>query len=493
MSYYVDKYKKYKSKYTELKHGGKLSYINELVKTSTVNGATIYEKLNSQSVIFTDDQRQTISNFVSIVLPNMTINNNKFTQADIDNVSVMGAGAFGVSIYVKNLLIKIIHVSKMSTPDAIIDEMRTLDDIFLAHSDSNPDRKYLSEYFGYLTANNTIGNELNKIDKHLQRNAQLHKNTKIHCNLTSSGKLAINATNIMADVSKSSAVFTNDVVFLFFDKALKDIRSYLSAVKSKMHEQYKLLMSALGTPNEPVVLPKYEDLKTQYLSISARFAKHMSHGIKYMHSLGYIHNDLKLENAVCGRETRDAITLKYQIIDFGLAAKLPTGVDTFNGNMGGTPLYFYNSVFSNRRSFLYDWHCLYIMILDFFSMVDLPASGKTGFVYVGKRPELIPNKAVNTTVNAISFPTYFSNLNRFLYFNIADKIDDRGMRIPVANVLLLLSAAQFIAGSPSLQSLNFMTYRCSIVNDRVALDKIYIRNIKEYENAVMSLIDKLPV
>ena len=98
----------------------------------------------------------------------------------------------------------------------------------------------------------------------------------------------------------------------------------------------------------------YEFLQRNKLSDEMRyyylllFALDVSVGLKYIHSKGYVHNDIKLDNIMIDKNTGvPKMLYKPKIIDFGLSCKIEKGKNSCVYE-GGTPDYIPPEYFRNN-------------------------------------------------------------------------------------------------------------------------------------------------
>lgn len=487
---YLAKYLKYKNKYLLLKSGGSLSFINEIVKPIEINNQTHYKSFGTQSTKFTDEQRQTIHNLIDYILPNLVMNGTNFTKDEIDGIEVMGAGTFGVTIYINDLLIKIVRMGDFTNEDLISNELETLHNIFISTHVIVKGKENLSEYYGYLTSNDIVGKKMDTIDNHIMSSPKLYNTHGIHSTFSeTSQKISINLDNI-----KEKLHFSTDMVFLFMDKSSKDVITFLSDVKKHIFNQQEDYDKLKGSPQEQSAALRLDKLRDNYIYMIKQFVWQIFDGINYLHKLNYIHNDIKLENTVVKRRISIKREMLFQIIDFGLATKLQPGTDILQqGNFGTLP-YYKNSIFETRRSFLYDWHCMYIELLEFFYIVDFGKHTNGDFVYTGPGSDVFQDKNINNSYGITQFDKYNLELRKYLYKNISEIIIDKETRVIFLNILLLLSYAQYIARETSLQNLNFIAPMFEIsVEQGGKIKRVnrIIKNTVEYETYLGNEITKL--
>ena len=314
------KYLKYKKKYLDALSGGKLNFLpcntayNTKCKRDPCHDKSIYlarddnKPICKRSTIFDTNQYESVKSFVDHILPRVKING-AYLQNVAENMHVMSAGEFGVTIYIGSLIIKIIHMVANIQYNAR--EVGILQHIAASH-DYNGYKNNISKYFGFVTSNINFGEQLKPY--------KIYQNNNILSSLPqTSGEVTLNLDEIASEI-----ISTNDnLLFLFMEKARGNLTEYFA---NKLNEK-----------------------KTGI------FVEHITHGLIYLHKLNILHNDIKPDNIV--------YTFKYfQLIDFGLSravkhlSKVPT-------NNVGTPVFFKKTIFEKTRSFYYDWYCLYLSIL----------------------------------------------------------------------------------------------------------------------------------
>lgn len=458
---YREKYKKYKTKYVQLK-GGKLTFINELMKTSIISGIPQYETFQMESARFTDEQRAAVDNLCTKVLPTMTLNGTLIDKKHIDNISAVGAGSFGISVCVGDLLIKIIPFKETTTIGSLAREILTLNDIFITPKLGNPSKEFLSEYYGYMTTNDILGTHLDATDNHLSYNKDLFDKTKIHSNLSQTDR----ALRINIDaLDNADIIGSNQLLFIFSSKSKKDLDSFCSSI-----------MSLRNFKRGPYI---------------TACLKQVSDGLHYLHELRYIHNDIKPTNIVMDYiKTTQPNQVKFKIIDFGLCNKLPPTLLIIPYPNYGTHEYTVNTPFMSTRSFLFDWHCLYITMMHLLNVTDVRFADKDGHKFFGTQLPL------NDSPLGSHFPghddVFFNQLQ--VIMNNAIKMHSKtfGQRLIILNALLCLACAQYV----QFHLINGYPYNVrGVEHDKVKISivtKTPIKTVEEYEIELLrrvSLID----
>ena len=315
------KYLKYKEKYLKQKElcGGKLYFkpCNNVplcgnINCNTGEYALLRMKDNkliemcSRSTVFSKSQLAAINMWGTNVLPFVKINGIKLGNV-YEQLETMYAGTFGVTVYFKKLLVKII---KIENPQQDSLEVLTMQNII-----SSPDFKQnglnISEYYGYMTTNDIFIKNVKVSQSGIDYKTDLPKNGKV-------------LTMDLSEIKKVSFI-DNTLLFLFQDKATENATDFFA--KSAK-------------------------------DIIIDFIVDVTRGLIYLHHIGYIHNDIKPDNVVYTNETK-----YFQLIDFGLSTKYSYNNIKYINYSGGSPAYFLDTIFNSQRSFFYDWHCLYISVL----------------------------------------------------------------------------------------------------------------------------------
>ena len=315
------KYLKYKNKYIEQRGliGGKLNFracngtpLCGNIPCRTGEHALLRLKDNkltemcSHSTVFNKSQLASINMWGTNVLPFVKINGVKLGNA-YDQFETMYAGTFGVTIYFKKLLVKII---KIENPHIDSLEVLTMQKIISA-LDFKQNGSNISEYYGYMTTNDMFTKYVKVLQTGMDYKTDLPKNGKV-------------VTIDMSEIPKISFI-DSSLLFLFQDKATENATNFFS--KSKK-------------------------------DIIIDFILDVMRGLIFMHRIGYIHSDIKPDNVVYTAETQ-----YFQLIDFGLSTNFSYHGKSYISPNGGSPAYFIDTIFKTQRSFYYDWHCLYISVL----------------------------------------------------------------------------------------------------------------------------------
>jgi serine/threonine protein kinase len=343
---YKKKYLKYKNKYENLKGGvlvfdtkqfkekidGKENIINKhrLLKTKMVDENLTYENIDMDSNSFTGEQRRSIETMTNFFFPNIDYDGKKLNYGFIKDVMTIGAGAFGVTIAEKDILIKIFKKDQFS-----IKEIQSLEDLF-----NNPDPalsppESLNRYYGFISGKNVQDLvDLDKIkDENINLIGNVFNNPLFKFNKDQFyKKIKGLGNNDLEDFMKDE--LSNDLIFAFFEKADGDLNYFYKNVLPRLEEKDKVIIA------------------------SQLFAQ-IKEGFDYLHKKRYFaHYDIKAANMVY-KELPGKI--KFQIIDFGGLTKIDENGD---GRITvHTPFYLNGSPYMTMHSYMYDYYCLMFPVL----------------------------------------------------------------------------------------------------------------------------------
>lgn len=254
---------------------------------------------------------------------------------------------------------------------------------------------------------------------------------------------------------------SDSLVFLFLDKAITDAGNYFK------NERIGALVND----------------KLNALVDIAKYALDVYIGIKYLHENGKIHNDLKLQNTVLKRIRTDTQSPLFQIIDFGEILDIRKQ-NVSSGIFGGTLIYFIGSIFERQRSLLYDWHCLYIMLLEIFGLVSY---FKNTVFY--KTPGSVYGFA-NTPVNGVNGhikvlldtdEKISKHINDFMFEQMKKIIgDDMELIIYFTNLMTILSCAQYLE--------EFKNFVICVIDEKHLVKEMKVISVSDYEEILKKFI-----
>jgi hypothetical protein len=250
-------------------------------------------------------------------------------------------------------------------------------------------RKFVTGLSGYFTH---FGTKLN---------AYNIRDTKYNVSVQSDSS-PLQIPQVVHDPTKTNIQVSDDLLFMFLKKGTTDVTHYFNNKST----------------NIKLMLPL--------------FASHVSSGLRYMHHCEFIHNDLKPDNIIFVQTP----TPTFQLIDFGLTISYKYGSTQPTKSNVGSPYMFFNSSFFAERSFLFDWHCLYVSILQILGAMTI---GQYYSIYIDI-DKSSPVKMNGTDLNQYTRIEYISTkirpfiIRTLQYFGITD--------FKFINFMLVLAHAQ---------------------------------------------------
>ena len=329
---------------------------NKLIKSKTdpVTGRLSFQTFDSESNNFSHKQLKSLRILINFVLPNMTFNDQKLGKEFITNVETMGAGSFGITIYYKDIIIKVLHTSPTISADDIIAEINILENLF--RDDANPSPPTMNNYYGFMAGKN-IGNlcRRNTFNTHPANKIKLCSDLfQGHPDFVFSniGKyFSIDEINILKNIEQTLTNdertardqkknnymkndFLDDIVLLFFDKEDGDLDNYIKTIVPTLDNNQKIVMA-----------------KKLLTDIDIAF--------NFMHKTKHVmHFDVKPQNIVYKIGADGSTTFK--LIDFGSVMPIDpvSGLAPYINTY--TPLYFIKTRHENykKQSYMYDRWCL---------------------------------------------------------------------------------------------------------------------------------------
>ena len=252
----------------------------------------------------------------------------------IDDFRPVNDGAHGVTFRIQNILVKIFKNTKKST----ITKIREIENIYKIFYNADHTRtlvpKQINNFIGFITNDSDV---FNNID--VAKNKPL-ANHNIFTNLSSR--------------------YISDKDMLLFQK-----KNNFS-----IHDSVKITSLILEFEEFEIVeyVAKYVN-KNNLNNFLNDFINDMYTALRFLHNdKKMIHNDIKYENIVTSFDSK-LDRYVFKLIDFGLADSINKSTDIISlNNVYGTPLFFNGTIFKTYRSFLYDWHCIYITIFDLLNL-----------------------------------------------------------------------------------------------------------------------------
>jgi len=243
-----------------------------LIKSINDNktGKLTFKSFTSDSNKFSQRQLKSLRILINFVLPNMTFRGQPLGKDFITNVETMGAGSFGITIYYKDLIIKVLHVkppvsrladeneiARQMDEEDLVREVKILNNLFI---DGDAVPSTINKFYGIMA-----GEKLGKatgVQNYYTQNVRYKFN--LHSDLfrgnpdsmfSNKGKyFSLDVDNIIKNIRETAqdeqdafdfmkTHFLNDFILLFLDKEDGDLVNYIENVVPTLDANTKLLMA----------------------------------------------------------------------------------------------------------------------------------------------------------------------------------------------------------------------------------------------------------
>lgn len=446
-----NKYLKYKTKYLELLNGGNLVFHKSidnkyhLQKIDTKTG--IFTSLPSDATKFQLDERNAIEDFVNIILPKVVMNGEPLSPSVSEQIKVMNAGTYGITIYYNDLIIKIItlHGDEIRSTAKELFILKYLSDgLSLSVADIQSDKQYINPLLGFTTTNKLLLTEIEKIFTRygLELNTFTVPTTKYVASKPTKNSILV----IPQDITIQTNTQTSDnLLFMFLKKGIRDAMTH------------------------------FEDKSTNVRQTLPLFINNVCAGLRYTHISGFIHNDIKPENIIFTTSPAPC----FQLIDFGLSISHSFASHAPVADGSGSPYMYVSSQF-HEKSYLYDWHCLFISILQVIGAMRIGDTCSL-FVDVDKSK---PTKLNENDLNKCLHLKYIGYIRPFIiqtlqYFGMTD--------IKTFNTVIVLAHAQecHVSFFDLLKPVDI-----ELFDDTGKLHSHIVTSEKSYENLLFEVLGK---
>ena len=308
-------------------------------------GKLKFKTFDSESNKFSHSQLKSLKILINFVLPNMTFKGQKLGKDFITNVEPMGAGSFGITIYYKDLIIKVLHVHGSAGESDLIREVTILENLFFDKKVVPPS---LNTYYGFMS-NEKIGNQCgvnyfaqpsgNRINLY----SDLFRGGAVRDPLNTGEHFSIDADNIIANIKQvtndgKSALdyiskhFLNEFVLLFLDKEDGDLQSYIKNIVPSLDDNTKLVMAK-------------------------KLLTDIDSALIFMHKTrNVMHFDIKPQNIVY-KMGADGVPV-FKLIDFGSVMPINPVTGIPKGYHSFTQTFMRRTRHEATRSYMYDRWCL---------------------------------------------------------------------------------------------------------------------------------------
>lgn len=443
---YREKYLKYKKKYINLKNqiGGELFYLqsnkfdNSIYKILKYSDdRTKFELIESPSNAFEIQQKTSMDNFVKYILPSLKINGEKLSQEDIENINVMGTGQFGITLQTKNLIIKIIRAKTDTYKFNAANEVNIMYNLCI----KNTPPENIAKFYCYFTADDYIGRKLSELDKNLISNLAI---PNFYTNLTYNETMENCICSKLPQIIGTD-LLSKDMIFILMEKGETNAIQYFQNIPG-----------------------------TELIKNVIKFTKDIITGLNYVHKIGYLHNDVKLDNIIVKKGI-------FKLIDFGITMKLKSDKPVISFNIG-SPIYFVSTSFFSQRSELYDYHCLFVSLLLILRIIFEKDMSREGYLF-----SQILSKEIEGSVNKIDVTDKTEKIIKYFTVNLNAHIGDKNDKIIILNLLIYLMYSHQLWKNIQNKKIDY-TKIPQI--DNSVITYINVKTIQEYEDAIMKLINK---
>jgi serine/threonine protein kinase len=441
---YREKYLKYKKKYINLKNqiGGELFYLqsnkfdNSMYKILKYSDdRTKFELIESPSNAFEIQQKTSMDNFVKYILPSLKINGEKLSQEDIENINVMGTGQFGITLQTKNLIIKIIRAKTDTYKFNAANEVNIMYNLCI----KNTPPENIAKFYCYFTADDYIGRKLSELDKNLISNLAI---PNFYTNLTYNETMENCICSKLPQIIGTD-LLSKDMIFILMEKGETNAIQYFQNIPG-----------------------------TELIKNVIKFTKDIITGLNYVHKIGYLHNDVKLDNIIVKKGI-------FKLIDFGITMKLKSDKPVISFNIG-SPIYFVSTSFFSQRSELYDYHCLFVSLLLILRIIFEKDMSREGYLF-----SQILSKEIEGSVNKIDVMDKTEKIIKYFTVNLNAHIGDKNDKIIILNLLIYLMYSHQLWKNIQNKKIDY-TKIPQI--DNSVITYINVKTIQEYEDAIMKLI-----
>lgn len=390
-----------------------INFIHMLKQKELSTGQLKYEQISATANIFTEGQQKDISILINFILPQFKFQNGPFIgRSIINDIEVRNAGSFGITLFYKDLLIKILKINWDNFMD-IVNEIKIILKIFFDNAGNVKAIPHsINKIYGYITSNTLFFQSVERIrpNHNIINFGKDHIYFKLYDYILSEADLQSSINNIHLNNAK---FMEGGIVTLFLDKADYDLSAYKNAVFN--------------------LLPD-DTMKNAHMIL---FVKYMISGLSFFHETNrLIHNDIKLDNIVVkdnGMRMDHPETLGYtfQLIDFGLCSEI-NNIDHIGSRMGGTPSYYVDTIFMRYTSILYDWYCIYIVLLVMFDIAVIDQQGY--FVFTGStiKVNTINHDGLKYILSQLPTNYIYPDIMKLIFYLSKTKelIDNAGSFVP---------------------------------------------------------------
>lgn len=223
--YWKKKYLQYKNKY--LQEAGKIVFDDCAKYTDRCNSPRLLigtengqkKILNTNSMQFTKLQEITINYFTNSILQKKINYNGKPIENIAEGIHVIGAGSYGSTISINDLLIKIIKIENVQLIQQVVDEAKI--QIRITREQQRNGMQIMPPFFGVVTTNQTFSSLLLQ-SLHNEINYEPRVGNLFDIIIEPNTKVSYNQNNIIDPISEVDG----NMIFILQEKMTMDAFSY---------------------------------------------------------------------------------------------------------------------------------------------------------------------------------------------------------------------------------------------------------------------------
>lgn len=252
------------------------------------------------------------------------------------NIKIVNSGGFGLALRCENILIKVFKYE--NSHKCIARELKNIYQVYYDNDKRVKIPPQINSFIGVITNEKDLTQNIKQIKNKIYEDCSFY--TSMYENRFSKKELISNATK----------------------------RRLPDSVNKRYKEYEKTEITTILLECEEYESLDYVNKFINKNNVNAflfDFINDMYTALVFLHvKRNIIHNDIKYENIVTSYDKKLGRYV-FKIIDFGLSRKVDKIDEIFHHKKPkGTPLLFNGTVFEHNRSFLYDWHCLFVTIFD---------------------------------------------------------------------------------------------------------------------------------
>jgi len=257
-------------------------------------------------------------------------------EDSVSNLKVLNSGGYGIALKCENILMKVFKYE--NEQKCIVKELKNIYQVYYDNDKRVKIPRQINAFIGVITNEQGLMSSVkqlkNKVSDEFSVYTSMYENRFSKREMTSS----ISKTSVPESVTKRYKEYE---------------KTEITAIILECEEY------------ESIDYVKKFVNKRNINTFLFDFINDMYAALVFLHNERHIiHNDIKYENIVASFDQKLGRYV-FKLIDFGLSRKVSSLEEVFQHKRPtGTPLLFKGTIFAHHRSFLYDWHCLFITIFD---------------------------------------------------------------------------------------------------------------------------------